>query len=1234
MDVFVRNVPVHATNKQLEKVFAGPFKECGIQVFHAEKIREKPLAVLTVLDPVACKTFLERYGVPQGSPRQTRAQKPIKWIDGRYLQCMPSNSGPSEFSVKSLAYDASQQAAREHSDRARRDQQNAKTTRFDISKLMVGVWDYSSNSLAFTQYYSLESPGRVHLGAKEAIILLGGPDSDQIRIDINYLDCENILLGTFRDPSVSFTMDGIAPKFYKVSGMDLLSAQLTAIALGPGAAKAKSVKKQRLSAVDAEHAKVAGSCFVYRLVLPDGQLLGRIRELLSNRTKAAVPTVYTRCLIAPESWARSMERLDIELTDLNRFGARHFQVRYQLLRLARNGRVLPSRVRDLLPKIEQLLPRLGLKATLYALRRFYHQVSPPTLGQDATSVSQKAMEDMLDGFAAAYDPRTPDNPYELSKRHTHINLIHKVVITPAGTYLEGPEPEPTNRVLRKYPNHTDHFIRVVFQDEEGGSVRYDPRSNHDMIFHERFKQVLDGTIVIAGQSFTFLGFSHSSLRSQSCWFMAPMIHDGQLCYAPIIIKELGDFTHIKTPAKCAARIGQCFTDTVASVILDEKQISNLPIIERNGRDFSDGCGTISKALLQDVWRVYGSRRSLKPTTLQIRFQGAKGVVSLDSRLTGRQLNLRSNMRKFESATSWTLEICGAASRPLLMVLNRQFIKILEDLGIGPHVFMNLQKIAVDNLRCMTHSAINAATLLEGIELPKATRTPALLMALHQIGLDYRMDTFLYKVVEMAVVSKLREIKYRGRIPVSQGHTLYGIMDETGYLKEGEIYVAVESGSDGGRIDTPRNKVIVTRSPAMHPGDVQVVNAVAVPDDSPLKKLSNVVVFSQHGARDLPSQLSGGDLDGDLYNVIWDSELVPKYVCLAADYPRVPPIELDRPVKQSDMSDFFVKFMETDQLGMLCNVHMQLADQLPNGTFSAECIKLAGLASTAVDYSKTGIPINMKECPKHDRIRPDFMAPSPRVVVSDKGFLDIEDEDTIDDEALAGLDPEQRGYRYYESPKALGQLYRNIDERQFLESMQQQHRRIAGTAAQQPSPLLVRLLAYMQKWANQYGIMFKHQTELAQDIRATYDEHLLDIMYQYEPSAHAPLSEHEVFSGNILGRQRGAQGKPLRELSTTMRERVQSIVEYTATRIVRGDQAIQEAEDLDDLYDEDDVYSDREFEALPRAIACLEVAVTERGLVDRKSGELRSFAYIAAGACLRELLRYRVTTFGLWTMPHA
>lgn len=201
-----------------------------------------------------------------------------------------------------------------------------------------------------------------------------------------------------------------------------------------------------------------------------------------------------------------------------------------------------------------------------------------------------------------------------------------------------------------------------------------------------------------------------------------------------------------------------------------------------------------------------------------------------------------------------------------MILNRQLIKILEDLWVAPTTFLDLQSVAVDRLRQRTNDSVNTSNFLEEMESRNAAHMPSLIRQLGQIGLDYHRDHFLYSVVEISVAAKLRDIKYRGRIPVDAGCTLYGIMDETGYLREGEIFVVTEKSPEGGRQVLVKQCVVVTRSPAMHPGDIQVVSAVDVPHNSPLKQLSNVVVFSQHGARDLPSQLSGGDLDGDIYNV--------------------------------------------------------------------------------------------------------------------------------------------------------------------------------------------------------------------------------------------------------------------------------------------------------------------------------------------------------------------------------
>lgn len=217
--------------------------------------------------------------------------------------------------------------------------------------------------------------------------------------------------------------------------------------------------------------------------------------------------------------------------------------------------------------------------------------------------------------------------------------------------------------------------------------------------------------------------------------MAPIFFRGTLNYAPNVISRLGDFMHIRTPAKCAARIGQNFTDTNETVDVEPSSVVQLDSITRNGYDFADGVGTISRELLRKVWRVYGTKRLLKPTALQIRFQGAKGMVSLDSRLAGQQLCLRSNTKKFETANLWKLEVCGAAFKPLPMFLNRALIKILEDLAVPKQVFFDLQAAAMSRLRFMTESSINTGLFLRESHVSRSAGLTSLIWHLGEIGLD-------------------------------------------------------------------------------------------------------------------------------------------------------------------------------------------------------------------------------------------------------------------------------------------------------------------------------------------------------------------------------------------------------------------------------------------------------------------------------------------------------------------
>lgn len=134
------------------------------------------------------------------------------------------------------------------------------------------------------------------------------------------------------------------------------------------------------------------------------------------------------------------------------------------------------------------------------------------------------------------------------------------------------------------------------------------------------------------------------------------------------------------------------------------------------------------------------------------------------------------MIKFEvtDATIANVEICGSARKPLSMYLNRQMIKILEDLGVPDEAFLQLQADAVERLRMTTLSAINASSFLQRNYIGEAARLPWLIRKLWGLGFSFTEDEFLRNTLELGVLVQLRELKHRSRILVENGETLYGI----------------------------------------------------------------------------------------------------------------------------------------------------------------------------------------------------------------------------------------------------------------------------------------------------------------------------------------------------------------------------------------------------------------------------------------------------------------------------
>ena len=276
--------------------------------------------------------------------------------------------------------------------------------------------------------------------------------------------------------------------------------------------------------------------------------------------------------------------------------------------------------------------------------------------------------------------------------------------------------------------------------------------------------------------------------------------------------------------------------------------------------------------------------------MQFRLGGAKGVVVQDPNLEGKVICLRPSQTKFDGLDNLTFDIQSTSSRPRPVYLNRPLIMLLEHLGVVPDVITNLQSSSIREVQSIQTSLIQATKVFLQHNLGTSYHLPSLFNNISKyLGLDISDHPnslhhhLMEKVLYCAATHALREIKYRAHILVPGSVTLLGVSDEYDCLAEGEIYATVYDE----RKKTEwfvEGKVLITRSPQVHPGDVQFVTAVRRPE---LNHLKNVVVFScrwfaslyrngdnadslcHRGKRSLQSCLGGGDIDGDEYNIIID-----------------------------------------------------------------------------------------------------------------------------------------------------------------------------------------------------------------------------------------------------------------------------------------------------------------------------------------------------------------------------
>lgn len=623
---------------------------------------------------------------------------------------------------------------------------------------------------------------------------------------------------------------------------------------------------------------------------------------------------------------------------------------------------------------------------------------------ELVALNKKPLHDPMELFSleGAFGPSSNNIPY-------HCCQMRTARVTPTTIYYNSPSIETSNRVIRRYIEFADRFLRVRFTDERlEGRIMSSYNNTMDEVF-TRIKRTLRNGIRIGDRHYEFLAFGNSQFREHGAYFFAGLPH----LNASHIRAWMGQFKDIRNIAKHSARLGQCFSTTRA-VTGTPVQVIKIPDVERNGYNFSDGVGRISKFLAQMIKAEFGIKPdpAEPPSVFQFRLGGCKGILVVSPEAQKHQIHIRDSQHKFD-APSNGLEVIRY-SQFSVASLNRQLIVVLSALGVSDNVFIHKLRSMVRSLeRAMTDEGTAVNMLTKYIDPNEAT---LFLASLIQSGFQSIKEPFVTSLLQLWRSWQIKYLKEKAKIIIEKGACLLGCLDETATLRGYTSHVPPDNASrdekiahlpeifvqisrhDRGDCEVIQGLCILARNPSLHPGDIRVVRAVDVPA---LHYLRDVVVLPQTGDRDVASMCSGGDLDGDEYVIIWDQDILPeKWFEAPMDYTAPKSPVLDRDVTVDDITSFFVTYMKNDHLPQIAHAHLALADFLDDGVYDRKCMQLAELHSAAVDYNKTGLPAVMSTNLR-PRKWPHFM---------EKRFKSQE--------------------QIYRSKKILGQLYDAVDRIEF------------------------------------------------------------------------------------------------------------------------------------------------------------------------------------------------------------
>ncbi|KAL5624132.1 hypothetical protein BROUX41_004192 [Berkeleyomyces rouxiae] len=358
--------------------------------------------------------------------------------------------------------------------------------------------------------------------------------------------------------------------------------------------------------------------------------------------------------------------------------------------------------------------------------------------------------------------------------------------------------------------------------------------------------------------------------------------------------------------KLFSRLALSLSGTFATVTFEYHQIIHevSDIISPTSQVMNDGIGTMSKKVAAMIASYLGLDHV--PCGYQGRIGSAKGfwIIHPDE-------PARIWIRTYPSQRKWvcddtdpdhrTFEVHSEVRSLSPAALNTQFIPVLSAQSRDPsdmvqriseyfeetinyemaiHKFMDSDNVAsylkwihADPLAKIDRITTGNIPYLGGLPRNDYERIKFLLSG----GFNPMEQRYLFDLIKTMVESRCMGLKEKLRIKIPQSTYAYMTVDFLGVLEEGEIHLGFSKGFQVSEHESVQllhgEDVLVARSPAHFPSDIQRVKAVFRPE---LRHLTDVVVFSAKGDRPLADLLSGGDYDGDMAWVCWDERIVQNF----------------------------------------------------------------------------------------------------------------------------------------------------------------------------------------------------------------------------------------------------------------------------------------------------------------------------------------------------------------------